>query len=305
LGKKKFRDRLEAGESIDDGPSLVHRIAANRALTIAGAALVVVLFAGIGILIVTLLGGDELSEPDRRNLLPAPTVVGPPPEIERSAAADALSSKTWDEMSEEERRLVEEEVERVFANTTFRASNDLIVAIDVFRIEGVTDVSRQYVTVATPGEPTYGEQVTFYCEDPDTGSLLGYRYFASALETNLTIGRPDQFPRPWQTVLSDIDWSQEVVDLGFKEIENRRAHGFEVTFIFKGAPQATGAPRRVKYWFDVENARLLQRAETLVKKSDEEHNTYTLDYGQVPAVSIPDHLERPACVPDLMAKVGD
>ena len=55
------------------------------------------------------------------------------PEIGRSAAADALANKTWDDMSADERTACRARSEtRVRQRATFRASNGFVVAVDVF-----------------------------------------------------------------------------------------------------------------------------------------------------------------------------
>ncbi|MBI5289704.1 MAG: hypothetical protein HY873_12095, partial [Chloroflexi bacterium] len=299
VGKKKFGYQPEAPQ-----PGALDRLWDNRTFRIVGGAVIVAVFAIIAIAAVTLLGGDELSKSETRLLPPTPS--GAAPNLERSAAADTLANKTWDAMSEEERQLVESEVNRVFDAATFRASNEIVLGIDVFRRDGKTLVSRQYQQIeTTPGEPALAEQTIVYC--PDGESWKPYRYIVTPIQKQMDERTPSQSPRPWNEVVSDIDWSS-VTDLGWKDIGGRRAHGFDVRFNFAGGStgdaQATpGAERRARYWFDVENARLLERGQITEDPDVERQANYSLDYRQPPDLHIPDDLEKPACVQEVLAQV--
>lgn len=299
MGKKKFGYQPEAPE-----PGAIDRLWDNRTFRIVGGAVIVVVFAIVAIVVVTLLGGDELSKSDTR--LAPPTPSGAAPELERSAAADVLANKTWDQMSDDERQLVESEANRVFDASTFRASNEIVLGIDVFRREGRTLVTRQYLQIdATPGEPALAEQTIVYC--PEGESWKPYRYIVTPIQKQVDERTPAQSPRPWNEVVSNIDWSS-VTDLGWKEIDGRTVHGFDVHFAFAGvsagdAQPTPGSERRARYWFDVENARLLQRGQITGDADVERQANYTLDHRLLPDLRIPDDLEQPQCVQDVLAQV--
>ena len=268
-------------------------------------ATVLVVFAIAAILVVTLLGGGALSKSNARPQPPAP--IGPGPQLERSAAADILGAKSWDDMSEEERALVQSEVSRVFDQDTFRATNDVIVAIDIFRQDGLTQVSRQYLNIETPGgKQALAQQVLVFCTQPD-GTHLPYRYLLSPLQNEFAAVEASKYPRPWDRITADIDWSS-VIDIGFDDVNGRRVHGFDVRYIFgdvEGAVPPTGGERRTKYWFDVETAQLLRRAQIITEDpKTEARAAYTLDHSQLPPITLPDSLEKPACVQDVLAKVA-
>ncbi len=298
MGKKKYGYQPEVRE-----PGSLDRLWENRNVRILTSALVVVAFALIAILVVTLLGGDELSTPDQR--LVAPTPIGQSPSIERSAAADVLDSKTWDEMSEEERSLLESEVDRVFADSSFRASSALVVANDIERRDGKTVLSRLYLQAEGAGGPELAQRILFYCETPD-GILEPHRYILSSSGNQYEIFAASQYPRSWNTILSDVKWT-DVRDAGWKDIDGRRAHGFEVAFVFTGGAGSVPADEseggRALYWFDVENARLLERAKVVKDQDVQKQGTYLLDYRELSPVVVPDDLEQPPCVQEILARV--
>jgi hypothetical protein len=261
---------------------------------------VIAAFAGLGILIVSLLGGDDLSKPDSG--AQAPGAIGPPPEVPRSAAVDALENKTWDEMTADERALVESEARRVFDNSTFRATNKLVLAIDVYRQEGQTLASRQYREIEAAGGTEVAPQILFFCDAGQETEHV-YRYILSSVQRDFYEAKPQQYQQSFSPILALTDWS-EVRDLGIRNSEpsGRRAHGFELGYAIgqEGTPA-----RRIQYWFDVETAQLLERGE--VFPGDDigtEQNWYRLRYDQYPPIIIPDDLEQPDCVKDVLAKIS-
>jgi hypothetical protein len=301
VGKKKHGYQDEAREA--GKASAFERAWESLGFRVAAGAAVVLVSAAIAIVVVSLLGGDDLSKPETR--LAAPPPIGPAPAIERSAAADVLASKTWDAMSEEERQLIESEVNRVFANASFRTSSLIIVANDIERRDGKTVLSRLYVPAEAPSGQELAQRILFYCETPD-GTLQSHRYLISTQGSQHSVLGENQNLRSWNTILSDVKWI-DVKDLGWKDIDGRRAHGFEVGFVFSGAggsetPSEAGAGRAL-YWFDVENARLLERTKVVEDPLAQEQSTYRLDYRERSPVVIPDNLERPACVQDILARV--
>ncbi|HXK32496.1 MAG TPA: hypothetical protein VNM91_00600 [Dehalococcoidia bacterium] len=231
---------------------------------------VVAISAGIAIGMVTLLGGSELSEAKPGLEVPGP--IGPPPEIARSAAADILANKTWDEMTEEERALVRSEMERVYKNIDFRVRDEFILALDLARRDGQTIAARRYTPVETPGGRTIAATITqFFCTSPDDPATANvYEYGESPLQTPTP--RYQQRPvteRPLNRLLSAADWST-AQDIGFRDIDGRRAHGFRMQF---ANTSGTGT-FEWEYWVDVENARVLEVG------PQDDPNTYHIDYRQ-------------------------
>jgi hypothetical protein len=292
VGKRKRGSENEGPEK--DGA--LERLLQNRPLAYVLGAAVVAAFAGLAILVVTLLGGDEIGTRPQAASVPAP--IGPPVYV-RSDAADLLESKTWDEMSAGERSLVEAEIRRVFDNSTFRASSGFVLASDVARVDGDTLVSRQYQPIETPGNvPALAERILVYCNEPKAA----YRYIISPLQADFAETSTAQSPKAWGTSLSGADFSQ-VRDLGFKESERtgRRLHGLELAF--KIDPSVAQA-RPAQYWFDVETAQLAERGS--ITENDEastQANWYYLQYDELPPITIPDSLEQPDCVRDILERV--
>ena len=276
----------------------------NRTSRIVIGAAVLVAFAIAAILVVTVLGGSGLSKSDEAVKPPPP--IGPGPQLERSAAADLLGGKSWDDMTEEERALIKTEVSRVFDQATFRAANQTIVAIDIFRKDGLTQVSRQYLRVETQnGKQGLAQQVLFFCLQPD-GTTQPYRYLLSTLQNDFAEVEASKYRRPWDRITADIDWSS-VVDIGFDDVNGRRVHGLEVHYNFGGVEGAvpTTSERRSRYWFDVETAQLLRRGQVIAEDTKtEDQALYTLDHSELPAIVLPDALEKPQCVQDILASVG-
>lgn len=231
---------------------------------------VVAISAGVAIGIVTLLGGSDLSEAKPDVEVPGP--IGPAPEIERSAAADVLANKSWDEMTEDERSLVQSEMARVYETTDLRVRNEFILALDLARRDGETIAARRYTPVETPGGRTIAATITqFFCTNPDDPSTADvYEYGESPLQTPMA--RYKQRPvteRPLNRLLTAADWNT-AEDIGFREIDGRRAHGFRMQF---ANTSGTGS-FEWEYWVDVENARVLEVG------PQDDPNTYHIDYRQ-------------------------
>jgi hypothetical protein len=276
------------------------RVLANRWLTIGACAAIIVVSAGLAIGVVTLLGGDELSKAEGP-LYRVPDPIGPPPEVPRSPAADVLETKVWDDMTADERELVEREAKRAFENVTFRTDNGFILGIDVYRREGKTLASRQYIAAqGVNGEDT-GTATVFYCRD-EADQVQGYRYLNSALGTDFFKGRDsDEFPPAWEPVMQNSLWD-DVKDLGFRESDGgRRLHGFELGY--RLIATNTDEPQRVQHWFEVETAQLAERGAIYPEQKDTDNNWYVLKYDELLPIVLPADLEKPDCVQEILAKI--
>jgi hypothetical protein len=294
VGKRK-RGKVEDVEE----PSTIDRIFSNRYLTIGLGALIVLAFAGLGILIVTLLGG---ADPGSEGGLRIPDPVGPPVAIERSAAADLLESKTWDDMTAEERTLVQAEVVRVFDDSTFRASNDFVPAVDIFRTGGATLASRLYREFEAAGGKDTATHTIFYCDDGNGGTKT-YRYIVSSVGNEMIEGKGNETPPAFSPIFQGASWDN-ARDLGWRETHGLKIHGLELGYTLPGsAASGEGEPR--EYWFDVESARLIEWG--LVFPDDPkstEANWYRLRYDELAPPQVPDGLEQPQCVQDILATVA-
>ncbi len=292
MGKKKRGYSAEPKE-----PSRLDRLFANRAFAIGAGLIVVGAFAGLAVLVVTWFGGDELSAGDA-NL--EPTDVVAPAVYERSSIADVFGTKTWDEMTSDEQETVETEIRRVFDNSTFRASSDVIVAFDVHRVGGETLFSRQYIETETPGgDLALAETMYMHCRD-DNDRRVTYRLIVTPVESLLSEDIDEAVQQPaWDAILDGTNWSG-ARDLGFKEstVTGRRLHGLDLPFALNPAQVEK---RPTEYWFDAESAQLAERA--IIVEGDEastEGNWYYLSYDQLPPVIIPSTIEKPACVEGIL-----
>lgn len=295
MGKKSRRKHeANAKDAAPSGP----RWWDNRWAQVAGAIALLAASAGIGIGAVTLMGGDSLSEPDGPKFH-APTPSGEQPTADRSAAADLLASKSWAEMTIEERTLAVSEFVRAFQNATFRTKNTFVLTMDVWRRDGQTKASRVYFESGEPGPDGRDflyTRTSFYCNLPG-GGFRAYRYLKSPTETQFEASDPNTIPRAWDDAVIAGQWSGDVDDLGLREVNGREARGYEVGF----RSASDGDPIRAQYWFDVETAQLLQRAEVLPKKVDMDAQAYRLDYAVLPAIDISGAPEVPECVRDIIA----
>jgi hypothetical protein len=257
----------------------------KRVHILAGIA-VVALSAAAAIGVITLLGGDEISKPDV--VAQAPEPAGPPPALPRSEAAEILASTTWDDMSAGDRELLQAEVTRVFGDARFRTQPAGALASDVFRVDGETRAWRVYQPSDTPGgAPGVAETLTFYC-GPAGGALTEHRYLISAVHTATYAEEASFRERPWQPVLSALDWSS-ARDRGWAEVAGRRVHGFEMRY----APTPGGIESTVSVWFDVEDARLLERR---FLNPDGVEEAVVLDWRQPAPIVLPEGQPAPECV---------
>lgn len=260
---------------------------------------VVALSAGIAIGVVTLLGGDSLSEPEAARL-PAPTPSGPQPPAERSSVADLLESKGWGDMTHEEREAAVSEFVRAFHNVEFRTGNVQVLATDVWRRDGQSLASRVYFESGESGPDgkifLYA-RTSFYCDLPG-GGFRAHRYLKSPTETQYEASDPGSVPRTFDDAVISANWSGPVRDLGIEEIDGRRARGFELGFRGGGDENPNA-----RYWFDVETAQLVQRAEVVEKEENIEKLAFTLDYSILPPIDISGAPEEPPCVQDIIDRL--
>ncbi len=177
-------------------------------------------------------------------------------------------------MSAEEQDLVKAEIARAYANAVFRGTSDTVPAIDVYRIDGTTRVSRQFKDAELPDKHATMQRLAFYCDAPD-GGLDAYGYTvlpgnASSSSTSLSA-----HSQPFDGLISGLDWSQ-AKDLGFRTIAGHRTHGFEMPYL----PPTMSTTVDSKSWFDVESARIIEREQ-------EGSATYTFDWSVAAPVEIP------------------
>jgi hypothetical protein len=206
-------------------------------------------------------------------------------------------------MTPDERALVESEVRRVFDNSTFRASNGFVRAVDVYRREGRTQVSRTYPIIDAPGGQETASQTVFYCYYGATDAdVQAYRYIVSSVQRDFYPARPGEYPAAWSPILSGTDWSS-VVDLGFRDADGLRLHGLELDYSLPTGQNA-GVHRPVQYWFDVETARLIERGAILEDEASTDKNWYRLTYDEPPPFDVPEELEKPTCVQDILATIA-
>ncbi len=272
----------------------------TRRYVLAGVA-VMVAAAALAVVAVTYFGGSSLSKGDPKPtalaLLPTaaarpPTPTGDEVPGARSAAADALAKK-WDDASDDERALIQTEVNRVFDNSTFRASSAITAGVDIFRRDGHTHVSRQYLPVITEGQdPTVSTDLVYYCPVAATG-IDAFRYETKPSQATTIAKASAAFgTQPWERVVASADWST-VKDQGFKTINGRQAHGLEMQF------KAGGGGVTVQYWFDVETARLLERSDVGGGNAFNPQQTYTLDYRALEPPRVPQGLQPPPCINEI------
>ena len=294
MGKKKRGHSAEPKP-----PSRLDRLFANRIFVIAAGVMVVAVFAGLAILVVTLLGGDELSD---NSTLEPPSLVSKA-QYEPSEIASLFSSTTWDEMDDGEREQVESALKDTFNNATFRASSGYVKAIDVTREGGETLLSRQYIPIEAPNGRAFAEQMLLHCVE--NGVRKTYRYSTSPIQSDFSDNVDENVTRPaWDSILDGTYWP-EANDLGFKTSErtNRLLHGLELPWAENPAQSEDGRP--TQYWFDAETGQLMERG-TIIEgdEASTEANWYYLDYGQPPPLVIPGDLEKPACVENLISRSG-
>jgi hypothetical protein len=261
-----------------------------RPVHIAVGIAVLLLSAGAAIAIFTLAGGSGLS--DRDPSPPEPPALGEFQAAERSAAADLLSDGNFESMTPDDLELVQRELARAFADAEFRVRDPLVQVIDVVRREGHTVATRQFSRAESgTGSPYLVERRVFFCPGAD-GRVDIYRYAASVLATPTPQYDTAPFDqRPMERLVSDIDWTG-AKDLGFADIDGRRAHGVLVGF----RPPAGEGALETEYWIDVENARLLRRREP-TGTSD-----YAFDWRRPPRIETYPQHPQPPCASSIYAE---
>lgn len=216
--------------------------------------------------------------------LAIPSPVAPEP-ASRSAAADLLANKTLDAMTAAERDLVKNEIANAFGGGAFRATSAIVPAIDIYRVDGATRVSRQFKAGSPPGTGATVQSLVFYCDSPD-GNIAAFGY--TIAPGNVSSGGTTMKPhtQPFDALVSGLDWSQ-AKDLGFQTIAGHRTHGFEMPF----TSPATGATIVSRDWFDVESARIVRREQA----GGDDTATYTFDWSVPAPVEIPAGQPVAAC----------
>ena len=259
--------------------------------------LIVAVFAGLGIALVTYFGGSSLSKSPQHFDVPQP--AGPAPALERSAAADLLSTKSFSDMTPEELDLVKREVRRIYDDSQFRTTSAFApLGIDVFRADGVTRAVRQYeVTGAPGGVNDLVETIYFFCDDP-SGKINAYRYTKSSLGVK-SVGQ--QMPRnqlPFDAILSGVDWSQPV-DLGHKIMDGRHVHGVSLQYTIP--TNGKGFP--AEYWFDEENGRIIARKAILSENDTSGNILRPFDWRQPQPLVIPPDQPVAPCAEAIYSKL--
>ncbi len=284
MSNKKLRHRGEEEETSS--------IFGNRALTLVGGALVVVVFIVVGIVLVTLLGGDDLSKPDPKQ--PELPALGALPDAPRSSVADLLENASFDTMSADDRAKVAAEVLRMFADTDVRGSSPVILGLDISRRGGQTRATREYrISADNPGAtPLIVTSTSFFC-DGTPGTVDLYRLRDTGLDRETEYDTRSVDSPPVQRLFSGMDWSA-AKDLGFREINGRRAHGAGLLY----RPQATSEPVNVEQWFDVENGRLLY----YVGSNGPELQGWTFDWRTPPPITVPEGLNTPPCAAAIIGE---
>lgn len=275
MSNKKQRNR----QTDETQPSIFN----SRAFTILGGVLFVGLFIALGVVIVTLLGGDELSEGDPD--LPDLPALGEAPDTGRSPHADLLADTSFDDMTAEQREAIADEAERLFADANVRVSSQQVPGLDIARRDGNTRATVQYrYSDGSPGGVwTLVTTTIFYCEGPD-GTVDIYRVDDSGFDSAATYDRKDADSPPFQRVFRGADWS-EPKDLGLQVINRVRARGVQLKF----RPQEGAAPVDVEHWYSIETGRLIYYNDVGV----DDALGYFFDWREPPAIQIPEELETP------------
>ena len=251
VGKKKRHERERNG-AVVPGPGLSragHSPSAWASLSSPRS-------RGWRILVVTLLGGDDVgSRDDPEVTVPAP--LGPPPDIGRSAAADALANKTWDDMTADERALVEQEV-RPSVRQLHIPGEQRVCRRGRCVSQGRRNAcaARTYPEIEAAGGTARATQTLFYCTEED-GEPPGVSIFHVFVAERLLRSRETgQCIPSWSVVMSRHGLVQ------------RRSTSDSVTRTVSAAARsgarlcspvgdAAGVSERIQYWFDVETARLV------------------------------------------------
>lgn len=259
------------------------------AATILGAVAIVGVFAALAIAgTMFVLARTD----DKKELAELPGFAAQVPPIDRSAAADLLANKSFDEMSQSERDLVIAEVTRVFDNAEFRASSQLVLGIDVIRRDGVTRaIDRYWSATDKEGDPLLRETISFFCESEVDGYLDVFSADRTILASQVSGDRIVENTQAFQRTLSAMDWTM-AKDLGFDEFDGRRVHGIETPWNFVSGQGSSIS----QAWFDVENARLLRRVEK--NTAGELLHDYRIDWRVPPRIVPPPDL-KPPCYDEI------
>lgn len=264
------------------------------------AACVVAGSAIIAIVVFTVVVGTSFGE-GTTPLVDQLPAMGSEIPAEPSTASDALK-KPWDQLTDDDKALIKSEVNRVFNDATFRASNGLVAGIDVKIVGGQTQFSRGYVELKDPTpHMRFAQSLVFYCPIGD-GNVHYYKYLTAPSGTTPSDVVQPEGNQPWETIVSRINWDLDVTDLGMGEVGGRRVHGYRVIFNYTDPD----APEEKKgdYWFDVENARLLARQEYIEGKNTQK-TRYILQWRTFAPPQVDASQPQPDCVPDLLAKYGN
>jgi len=277
------------GASSDDWKGRVWFVLSSAAIGLAVAGVVIVI-----LLVVRARDGGSgtATPPSAAGSLDIPSPIAAQ-SAERSAAADVLADKTLDSMTEADLDLVKAEIARAYENVIFRATSGLVPAIDIYRIDDHTRVSRQFNAGAAPNENVTVQTLIFYCDAPD-GSIAAYGYNVSPGDVRAASSSLKAQTQPFDALISGLDWSQ-AKDLGFREIAGHRTHGFEMPF----ASPATGKTTTARDWFDVETARII------VNEQPEggDQAAYTFDWSLLPPIEIPAGQPVASCADAFYASV--
>jgi hypothetical protein len=270
----------------------------TRKHTIIGAA-VAIGSAAIAVVVFTLFVGTSFGE-KKRSIADELPALGSELPGDSSPASDALN-KPWDQLSQDERDLLRDNVTQAFRDVEFRASNGFVPGVDVKIVGGQTQYSRTYAQLKQPvGKTKFAETLTFYCP-ADAGNENAYRYVVTPDSTTATTTLQEDGTQPWETIVSHIHWTEDVLDLGFADIGGRRAHGLRMVWAFDTSNN--NAPKKADYWFDTENGRLLSRQD-FSEGQDTSATRYILQYRHTPPPQLPVDQPQPDCVPELLAKYG-
>jgi hypothetical protein len=269
----------------------------SPSLGLAGGALLVAVFIGLGILLITLLGGASWGGDDNNDAPPLPEMTGDPPAIERSAAADLLENKSFDDMTPDEVRLVRDEATRVFGDAEFRVTSEVIYGIDVVRRNGHTVASQQYqLSDNTPNKDVVLAQIIqFYCSGDKAGFVQAYRVDKTPFQSAFRQEEKAVSTLPFEVLLANLDWTQ-VRDVGYRDVEGRRTHGAALPYL---TPNNQGVVITI-IWLDVENARVLRREDRTNRSGVEQ--PYTFDWRTPPRIEATDDFETtPPCAASVYA----
>jgi len=252
-----------------------------------------------GVVIVFLLvfrsgngGSGATATPPASASLDIPSPIATQPAT-HSAAADVLANKTLDSMTAADLDLVKSEIARAYQNVIFRASSGLVPAIDIYRIDGHTRVSRQFNPGAAPNKDVTVQTLVFYCDAPD-GNIAAYGYNISPGDVRSASSSIKAHTQPFDALISGLDWSQ-AKDLGFRTIAGHRTHGFEMPF----ASPATGKTTTARDWFDVESARIIENEQP----EGGDQAAYTFDWSLLPPIEVPAGQPIASCADAFYASV--